>query len=98
MILPGRKRVRSLSVIALFCLATVGVAAPDEYMDPAIGVRFPSKLGKLKLQDVKEYEDARLGRSLGYSGQGLEATIYTYNLGLPSIPAAEGKSAPLILY
>jgi hypothetical protein len=77
---------RLIVALAVACLAHATVAAPEGFMDPDIGVLFPPQLGKLQLQGVNEFDDPGLGRSLSYSGHGLEATVYIYSLGLPEIP------------
>ena len=89
---------RWLVVVALLVLPTTVLAqapqtqrvpAPDRH--PATGLVFPSQIG-----DAQKYNSTDYGRSmnrpdLGYSwnyraGELLVATLYVYNLGVPTLP------------
>src|SRR5262245_51630143 len=66
-------------------LVIVGTARPAEDDLPGPKIKWPEVAG-LDKQKARKFDDAALGYSIAYLGEGLVITVFVYDLGLDKIP------------
>ncbi len=81
-----------LRTFAALALAAACIGTHAEIVDPAIGITFPDRIGRMALKDRHPFDDPRLGAVIRYDQAdrsmrdgGLTVGVYIYDGGLPHV-------------